>query len=507
MKVLALLAETSGRVVPREEILERVWPDVTVGEEVLTHAVAELRRQLDDSWRSPRFIETLHKSGYRLLAEVKPNAGAGPAPADEPEPFAVAVRPFANLTAVAAFDDFAVGLADEIIDALMATSGLRVAAADSAPFGPGGASGCAGAQDVGAHVEGNVKGTAARLRVSARVVDRASGSYVWSRTYDRDGGRPFAVQREIAQDVASAVQSTLVRRPLRRRPDEVANLDSYVAYLQARDFLQRGGKQNIRSAVDLFSGAIDLDPKSLSAHAGLANALAFLYMYYEPSKVHLERALGVARKAVAMDPGSAGPQLALGWVLASAGAFAEARQRFGTAVRLDPASFGAHYLFGRACFGVGEFALAATMLERAAQIRSDDFHSLLIAAKARRGLGDECTARRLSCQALARVEAYLRCNPDDLRAICDKACCLVELDAIDEALNCAAPVSDSEDPLSYYLACAMARAGELTPALDCLERIVGTGWSHAGWLRSDPDLDVLRKEVRFKRIESSLGLH
>ncbi len=504
MKVLSLLAETSGRVVPRDEILSRVWPDVVVGEEVLTHAVAELRRQLDDSSRAPRFIETLHKSGYRLLADVTPGAASNDAPVSEAVTKSVAVEPFANLTDSPSLDAFAIGIADEIIDGLTGLAGLRVAVGGAEP---GGACRCASAADVGTHVEGNLKGTAERLRISARIVDHASESYVWSRTYDRSADRPFAVQREIGQDVAAAVGSALGCGPLRPLRDESGNLEAYVTYLQARDHLERGGQQNIHAAVDLFSHAIDLDPRSPSAHAGLANALAFLYMYYEPSRTHLERALEVARNAVAMDPGSGGPRLALAWVQASAGAFAEARQGFGTAVRLDPDSFGAHYLFGRACFGEGEFALAATMLERAAQIRSDDFHSLLIAAKARRGLGDTQRARRAYCQALGRVEAYLACNPDDLRAICDRVCCLVELGAFDEALRCAAPVSDSEDPLTYYLACAMARAGELSPALDCLERIVSTGWSHAGWLRSDPDLDVLRKEIRFKRIESSLGLH
>jgi DNA-binding winged helix-turn-helix (wHTH) protein len=67
--VLLALAETPGRVWSRDALLERVWPNVIVGEEVLTHAVAELRRALGDDSRDPRLIETIHKSGYRLLCE------------------------------------------------------------------------------------------------------------------------------------------------------------------------------------------------------------------------------------------------------------------------------------------------------------------------------------------------------------------------------------------------------------------------------------------------------
>jgi DNA-binding winged helix-turn-helix (wHTH) protein len=67
--VLLALAETPGRVWSRDALLERVWPNVTVGEEVLTHAIAELRRAFDDDSQAPRLVETIHKSGYRLLEE------------------------------------------------------------------------------------------------------------------------------------------------------------------------------------------------------------------------------------------------------------------------------------------------------------------------------------------------------------------------------------------------------------------------------------------------------
>ena len=69
--VLEALIETPGRVWSRDALLERVWPNVTVGEEVLTHAIAELRRSAGDDFRAPRLIETVHKNGYRLLARIE----------------------------------------------------------------------------------------------------------------------------------------------------------------------------------------------------------------------------------------------------------------------------------------------------------------------------------------------------------------------------------------------------------------------------------------------------
>jgi DNA-binding winged helix-turn-helix (wHTH) protein len=69
--VLQALAETPGRVWSRDALLERVWPNVIVTEEVLTHAIAELRRAMHDDRQAPTHIETIYKGGYRLLAEVE----------------------------------------------------------------------------------------------------------------------------------------------------------------------------------------------------------------------------------------------------------------------------------------------------------------------------------------------------------------------------------------------------------------------------------------------------
>src|SRR5688500_13739800 len=82
--VLEALAETPGQVWTRDALLERVWPNVTVTEEVLTHAIAELRRALGDDARQPTYLETVHKSGYRLLPQPVggPQLGLNPRASD-----------------------------------------------------------------------------------------------------------------------------------------------------------------------------------------------------------------------------------------------------------------------------------------------------------------------------------------------------------------------------------------------------------------------------------------
>lgn len=491
----------------RRALLDEVWRGVVVGEEVLTHSIAELRRQLGDSSRSPSYIETVHKAGYRLLVQVD----VGEQAISCPPPFeplehdtSVAVLPLSVLDSDARLEAFAAALREEILDRLACLRGVRVVLGNPA----------AGAEshDIDLHVEGSIRGSGGSARISVRLADRRCDRYAWSQSYQQGTSDATQLQRQIASEMATAIRSRAVKAPANggsasQELCEGPELQAYLVSLEAHNLLFRGGKENIRGAVELFSNAVALDPRSAQARAGLAISLIFLFMYYEPLGHHLERALEAATTAVGLDPRLATSRAALGWVLSSAGAFGEATASFMTAVRLEPSAFGPHYLFGRACFSEGRFELAAAVLERAGQIHSEDFHAWLLAAKARRSLGDEARALAAHRKALSRVEAYLESEPDDLRAICDKACCLVELGQVDQAMAWAEPHGELSDPMVYYLACAFARAGEVRPALDCLERIVETGWSHPGWLRSDPDLDSLRNELRFQRIERALGLH
>ena len=75
MQVLVCLAAQAGQVVPKERLMRTVWPDTFVGDDVLTRSISELRRVFGDDAKEPRFIQTIPKSGYRLIADVSSNAG------------------------------------------------------------------------------------------------------------------------------------------------------------------------------------------------------------------------------------------------------------------------------------------------------------------------------------------------------------------------------------------------------------------------------------------------
>ncbi len=383
--VLLALVAAAGAVVTRERLMDLVWPDVVVGEEVLTHAIAELRRALGDTPRAPTYIETVHKSGYRLLCEAE----------------------------VAAQAPIALSTPDAILT----------------PF---------------------------------TTDESSSGAFV---------------------------------------------PEAYMRYLQGRSLFESGGRVKIQGAIDCFEEALALDRGSPLAHAGLANAIVFKHWFYHRAPDQLERAVDLARAAIAFDPRLADGHTALALALAANGARDAALQSFGRSVTHGRDAFEPHLHFGRFCFTDGQYELAVALLERAAQLRPADFQSLNLAAKAYRGLGDWAAAERSCRRSLIRAEAYLVENPDDTRALCTKAVCLTQLGQVERAYEIATTRCDSSDPLTYQLAGAFARAKEAGPALQWLESVVDNGWGHPFWLMADPDLAGLHRERRYKRLESAVTAH
>jgi adenylate cyclase len=193
--------------------------------------------------------------------------------------------------------------------------------------------------------------------------------------------------------------------------------------------------------------------------------------------------------------------LALGLVTAP-GDETQWAPEFDSALRLRPGSFDVLYLYGRTCLAEGEFAKAAELLDQARAARPDDFHALTLLSKALRGAGDQAAATAAAAQALAQIEYHLRLVPDDLRAHSDGVCALVEVGRHGEALAWADRVwrMAGSDPMLYYVACGLARAGRRDRALAALADVIDAGFSHARWLRHDPDWSDLRGDAAFQRL-------
>ncbi len=432
------------------------------------------------------------------------------ADASDGEPAAsIAVLPFADMSPERDQDYLCEGIAEELINALTAIEGLRVASRTSAfRFGPEGAD----VREIGRrlHVatvlEGSVRKFDDRLRIGVQLISVADGYHVWSRRYDREMSDVFAIQDEIAESVARALEKsfgTAGAPPRRRQPTTVVRAYDY--YLRGRQFLYRDDKRNLAFARQMFQRAIEADPDYALAFAGLADAYSYLHAQAGGRRADLQRALEASRRALELAPDLGEAWSARGHALSIAGRHDEAERAFRAALERNPRLFEARYFYARAACARGELEKAARHFELACELRPDDFQATLLLRQVYVSLGREADAMATAKRGLAVVERHLRLNPDDARASYLRASALIALGEREKGIACAERALElgPEDPVTLYgAACSFATAGEPERALACLERAVAAGFSHLEWIRHDSDFDRLREHPRFQALVS-----
>jgi non-specific serine/threonine protein kinase len=405
---------------------------------------------------------------------------------------------------------FCEGIAEEIINALSAVQGLRVASRSSSfRFRSGADSRTIGRRlRVGAVLEGSVRKAGNRLRISAQLVSAETGFQLWSERYDREVSDIFAIQDEIAHRIVDALRVTLTpkeRGALRRVPTR--DVQAYDYYLRGRRFYYQFGRRDIEFALQLFSRAIELDPNYALAYAGLADCWSYLYLYAERVATLREQAETASRRAIELAPDSAQAQASRALALSLSGRDDEAEQAFETAMRLDPNLFEAHYFYARHRFVRGQLEEAARLYEQAMRIRPEDYQAPLLVAQIYDDLGrheDAAAARR---RGIDIAEQQLAANPVDARAVYMAANGMVALGELDrgrEWAERALAMGPQEPMVLYNVGCIYALLGLPDLAIDCLDNAVSHGLGQRGWYEHDSNLDSLRSHPRFHALMTRL---
>jgi non-specific serine/threonine protein kinase len=423
----------------------------------------------------------------------------------------IAVLPFTDLSPEKDQDHFCEGTAEEIINSLTKIKDLRVAARTSSfPF-KGAVMDSRELGDrlgVGTLLNGSVRKAGDRLRISVELINVADGYRLWSERYDRELKDIFAIQDEIAQNIADALEVTL--SPVERRAiKQVAttNVEAYDYYLRGRKFFGQYRRKGIQFAMQMFSRAIELDPAYALAYAGMADCASFLYLNIDRHESHRAQADAASKKALELDPELAEAHTSRGVALSLLGRHEKAEQAFEDSIRLNPKLFDAHYFYARDRFTRGESDRAIALYEKAASISPEDYQSLLLVAQIYDDLEREEDAAGARRRGVRRAEARLDLNPDDLRALYMGANGLVALGEREKGLSWARramEIEPDEPMLLYNLACIYALAGESETALSCLEKAIDRGFAHKMWLEKDSNLDSLRDDARFSALVDRL---
>ncbi|HOW84963.1 MAG TPA: protein kinase [Candidatus Aminicenantes bacterium] len=467
-----------------------------------------LPRQIDRIFRhclekEPRYRMASARDLREELAALRQPGANGPAAALP----SIAVLPFADMSPDRDQGYLCDGIAEEIINALCRVQGLRVASrtgsfqfkdrsADLREIG--------NVLRVDNVLEGSVRKSGQRLRITVQLVEAARGFHLWSESYDRELSDVFAIQQEIAGHVVRSLSVTLSpqeKGALAEVP--TSHVQAYDYYLRGRSFYYRYGRHDIEFALQLFSRATELDPGYALAQAGQADCWSYIYLYAERTDSVRLQAEAAGRRAVELAPESAQAQASLAAALSLGDRKEEAEAAFEKAVRLDPTLYEAWYFYARQAFAGGDLPKAAALYEEAMRVRPEDFYAPLLVAQVYQELGRPEDARAARLRGVASVEKHVDLHPDDARALYMGANGLVALGEKARGLEWArrARRIDPDDPmLLYNLGCIHALAGDLEEAVDCLERAAAGGLLQKGWYEHDGDLDPLRGHPRFQAL-------
>lgn len=352
MAVLVELIDKCGQVVTNKALQDRFWPNSYSAEHGLHKAISEIRTALGDDPRSPRYIRTFARRGYSFIRQDE-----GPDRLDSarpPEPVqlsrppsppgaSVAVLPFVNISGNADDEYFSDGLTEELLNVLTNVADLKVAARTSS-FHFKGRTGdiaeIARRLGVATVLEGSVRRSGSRLRITAQLINAADGYHLWSETFDRVLDDAFAVQDELAVAVARALSVRLLgREDDRLNIGGTKNNEAFQAYLRGEHLRNRGDHEDLlRAAIEAYRKAIRLDPGYAKAYVGLARAWSQMALN---SFVSYEEGIGNLRagitKALELAPQLAEAHLTLGKLyFEHKQDIVAAEKAFGTALELAP---------------------------------------------------------------------------------------------------------------------------------------------------------------------------
>jgi serine/threonine-protein kinase len=303
------------------------------------------------------------------------NQSVPPAPLASTLRLSIAVLPVAHRSADAETEFFSEGMTEELINALAKVEGLRVVSRSSAYAFK---SGDVPLREIGMRLnvgfllEASVRRAGNRLRMTAQLVDVEKDSMLWSETYERQLEDVFAVQDDITRSIVRTITEALQLGHLRGAEpvQQARSLEAYDLYLLGRHHWYKRTEASMRRALELFDQAISADPAYAPAYSGIADASALLASWqFASAEENYPRAAAAARRALALDPGSADAHASLGFVKLNwewdwEGALHELRR----AIELNASHETAHRWLSAFLAGIGEHDEALRIAHRAAEL-------------------------------------------------------------------------------------------------------------------------------------------
>ncbi|WP_158671466.1 winged helix-turn-helix domain-containing tetratricopeptide repeat protein [Bradyrhizobium guangdongense] len=357
------LMQNRDRVVSKDELIDKIWHGRSVSESTLTSRINAARKAIGDNGASQALIRTITRKGFRFVGDVEaksgaiaPEPGRGAAqpprvPLALPERPAIAVLPFTNMSGEAEQDYFSDGISEDIITALSKLRWFFVVARNSSFVYKGRAVHIHEvARELGVRyvVEGSVRRSGERVRISAQLNDVSTGSHLWAERYDRELADIFAVQDEITEAIVAAIEPQLyAAESFRAQQKPPGSLDAWDLVMRALSHYWRISREDNAAAQGLLEQAVAIDPAYGKALGLLATSHIFgAHMGWAHMAATVPVAERAALAAVEADREDAWAHHGLAYTYLFRRRFDDALAEFELALTLNPNFAMAHAFHG-----------------------------------------------------------------------------------------------------------------------------------------------------------------
>lgn len=375
--LVVFLIENRERVVSKSDLVASVWQGRIVSDSTLTSRINAARKAVGDSGERQSVIRTVARKGFRFVGELAGEAAPSPSAGPLAERPAIAVLPFSNMSGDPEQDYFSDGISEDIITAISRLRWFLVIARNSSFVYKGRPVHIRQVGDelgVDYVLEGSVRKSGERVRITAQLNDVASGSHIWAERYDRALSDVFAVQDEITEAIVSAIEPQLYQaenfRAQRKAPD---SLDAWDLVMRALSHYWRVTRADNMVAQALLEKAISIDRAYGQALGVLATSYCFTaHMGWMEMAPAMRRAQAAAEAAMRADPDDAWAHQALGQVHLVARRFDDSIGEFETALALNHNSALAQAYYGLTLTYCGRWQEGEAAARRALRLSPRD---------------------------------------------------------------------------------------------------------------------------------------
>lgn len=426
---------------------------------------------------------------------------------EDSQELSVAVLYFENLSGLPEDEYFRDGMTEDVITELSKIRRLKVFSRSTVVAyrdKPGAASEVGRLLHAAYVLEGSVRRSANRFRITARLVRTDVGHSVWSERYDRQVEDIFELQDDLARSIANALRITLSgqeEKEIASRP--TGNPEAYDYYMRGRALFRRRTRLDLEHAYQMFERAAQLQPDFALGFAGMSYVSGLLYDWYGRESSWISKATVAADRALELEPQLPEGLVARALIAWGKRNFDDAIDYTRLAISKKPHCDGAYWILGASLFFSDRPQDAADLAEQAVEASGDDYNVYIPYLNAMHRLGRSETARRLRESWTQVLKRQLEWVPEDARARLMLANIHSMVGQKKEAIReieegIALRPNDSN--ILYNAACVYGNLQMKQESLVYLKKAVENGIKLGAWMAMDPDLAILHDDDEFKAL-------